>query len=164
MALGTYIAGAYTSTYNAVSVGQTNDGYTLGVSAKAEMIDSSDSYANTVLDYVYRGGQARLRFTAKEFTSGNQTILWPFGSFGVLSSTSGPIGRLASDIASAFVLTSTAGTPAAAAPATQTASKAIISPDYETQTLFDSRLRQLPVELMLLPYTSSSNVIFASRT
>jgi len=164
MALGTYISGAYTGTYNATAIGQTNDGYTLSVGAKAEMIDSSDAYANTTLDFVWRGGQARMRFTAKEFTAGNQAILWPYGSFGVLSSTSGPVGRLASDIAAAFVLTATANTPAATSPATQTASKAILSPDYETQTLFDSRLRQLPIELMLLPYTSSSNVIFASRT
>jgi hypothetical protein len=164
MALGTFIAGQYTSAFNSVAVGMTADGYKFRVGAKAQMIEASDAYADTLLDFVYRGGRAKMLWRAIEFTSGNQLAAWPFGAFGVISDTTTPIGRLASAIAAALVLTATAATPAASTPATMTSSKAILDPDYEVETLFDSRLREIPMQMILLPYTASTAVIFASKT
>jgi hypothetical protein len=75
-----------------------------------------------------------------------------------------PIGIRASDVASAVVLTSTPNTPAATAPATLTATYAILAPGQQSTLLFNSKLRRVPIFLQLLPYTSGSNVVWYSST
>jgi hypothetical protein len=80
---------------------------------------------------------------------------WPWGSLGVIFTAAAPIARLASAVAAAMVLTSTANTPAAASPASLTGSLSILAPNYPGSLLFDSRLREVPVRLALLPSVNS---------
>lgn len=54
-----------------------------------------------------------------------------------------------------MVLTATPNTPAAAAPASLTATASILAPNFDARLLFDSRLREVPVRLQLLPFSST---------
>jgi hypothetical protein len=160
MALGTFIAGAYTSTHGGVAVGITDDGFALQWSAKAQAIEKSDVYGDMMIDGVYRGSNWFLQFECMEYKSGPIAAAFPYGGFGV----HGVIGRLMSDVASAMVLTSTAGTPAVATPATLTATKAILAPGFDPNAQFSSRLRTMPVRLLLLPVDIGSGVMKSFTT
>jgi hypothetical protein len=155
MALGTFIAGRYTGTYNAVDVGLTEQGYRLRFQPRKQAINRTDAYGDTLLDNVYRGGNFSIQFVCQEYKAGSYTPAWPYGALGVM----GVIGRLDSDLAMAFVLTATASTPAALAPATLTASKAVLAEDSNVELLFNSELRQVPITLTVLPVDSGSGVI-----
>lgn len=159
MAIGTWIAGRYSATWNAQDVGITQDGYELRFGAKGERIDRTDVYSMTLLDFVWQGlGECTLSFKCTEYKAGVIATFWPYGAMGVIHTTAAPIARLASDIAQAIVLTATGNTPAAAAPATLTGSKALLSPDFPVSIVFDSRLRVTPVQLTLLPSVASGTL------
>jgi hypothetical protein len=164
MALDTFIAGRYAGTYNAVDVGITDDGYTLQQELMQEVIDESDAFGGTMLDYIYRGGNAFMRFTSKAYKPGSVSPFWPFGALGVGMTTAAPIGRLASNIAAAMVLTAVANTPAAAAPASLTASLAILAPNYSGELLYNSKLRKVPVRLQFLPSVSTGTLTWFTMT
>lgn len=162
MALGTFIAGRYSCTYNAVSVGITKDGYDLSQQAKGEVLNETDSYGETTLDWVYRGSECFLQFTSREYMAGSLSAFWPYGSPGFITSAATPIGLWASSLAKSIILTSTANTSAAAAPASLTATGAILAPNYDARLLFDSRIRNVPVRLQLLPYMSTNLVHYST--
>jgi hypothetical protein len=150
MALDTFIAGAYTGTYNAVDVGVTEQGYELQQESHAQEIGPSDAYGESVIDLVYRGGRVHLQFESKAYKAGSTTPFWPWGSLGVM----GVVGRLGSNVAAAQVLTATASTPAAASPASLTATLSILAPNNPARLLFSSVLRTVPVRLLCLPFSS----------
>ena len=112
MPLDTLIAGAYTTTYNAVSVGITRQGFELQQTLKQEVIAETDAHGEATIDYVYRGGDVHLQFICRAYKAGSTTPFWPWGALGTMSTAAAPIGRLASDVALITVLTSTAATPA----------------------------------------------------
>lgn len=164
MALDTFVVGRYAGTYNAVDVGITENGYETTLELKQENIDESDAYGAALLDYVYRGGNCSLEFDSKAYKAGSKTPFWPWGAWGGMATTAAPIGRLASAVASAMVLTAAANTPAAAAPATLTASKAILSPGFSGKLLYNSKLRRVPVKLCMLPSDSTGTVTWFAET
>lgn len=104
---------------------------------------------------IYRGGQVFLQFESMAYKAGSLTPFWPYGALGV----PGVIGRLASAVALSTVLTATAGTPAAAAPATLTCLNSLLAPNSPARLLFNSKLRKVPVRLAALAYDSGSSVI-----
>ncbi len=148
MAVDTFISGRYSGTYSAVDVGITEQGFELQQDSKAENIEESDAYGQSLIDFVYRGGQVSIQFDSLAYKAGSRTPFWPYGTFGL----AGIIGRLASNIALATVLTSTAGTPAAASPATLTATYSLLAPNNPARLLFSSKLRKVPVRLACLLY------------
>ena len=167
MALDTFISGRYTNAYNGVSVGITDNGFELQQDSSWEQISTSDAYGDSILDGVYRGGSVYLQFESKAFKNGSISPFWPWGSLGVMQTPAAPVGRLASDVASAMVLTAVAGTPAAvaASPNTLTGSKAILAPNSSGRLLFTSRLRQVPIRLVFLPTEpSTGTTIWFSTT
>jgi hypothetical protein len=166
VALGTLIAGRYSCTWNAVDTGYTRTGFELEFQYKHEVLDESDLYGLTTVDAVTRGCDGFLSATLREYKAGSTALLWPVGGgvLGKVFSTAKPAGLLASDQALALVLTSTANTPAAAAPATLTASKAWIAPNYNPRIILDSRLREVPIRMQLFPYASASDIILFSTT
>ena len=162
MALDNFVSGHYTCLYNAVGVGISNEGFDLHVMLKEELINESDAYGGSLLDYVYRGGDATVQYSAMAWKPGSIAPVWPWGALGQLLSTAAPIGRLASDVASAFLMTATANTPAALLAnncTTLTAAKAILAPGYDLSLLFNSKRRNVPCKLALLPYVAGSTVI-----
>jgi len=155
VALGTFIAGAYSATYNAVAIGITEQGIRLQFETKAEEIGESDAYGEMLIDFIFRGSRLSLVWEGLEYKAGSVLPFWPWGGLG----TPGVIGRLASNVAMALVMTSTTGTPAVATPATQTFSKAILSPNNNLELLYNSKLRKVPVKLTCLPYDSGGGTI-----
>ena len=165
MPLGEFVAGRYSATYDSANVGVTKDpGYELQQGSKAEMIDDTDAWAKSLIDWVYQGGDVNLQFTSREYLSGALTAFWPYGSLGVMATTAAPIGRLASDLAKAMVLTAAANTPAAAKPATLTGSLALLAPNFDARLLFYPKLREVPVRLALLPSVSTGTARWFSTT
>jgi hypothetical protein len=154
VALDTFVAGRYSNTYNAVDVGISDQGINLQQESRWEEIASSDAYGDSIIDGVYRGGNVFFDYECKAYKAGSQTPFWPWGTLGVMQAVGSaptPIGRLASGVASATVLTAVAGTPAATSPATLTASKSILAPNSPARLLFHTRLRQVPIRLLALP-------------
>ena len=72
--------------------------------------------------------------------------LSPWVAFGGVYAAATPIAMLGTAKAQALVLTAVANTPAAASPATLTATKSIISPDNNFQLIFNSTLREVPLK------------------
>lgn len=166
MALDVFVAGRYTNAYNSVDVGISTDGVELQQDSAAEFIDRTDAYGDSIIDWVYRGGNVFLQYEAKAYKAGSITPFWPWGALGVMQAvgtTPAPIGRLASDVAAATVLTALAGTPAASSPATLTASKSILAPNNPARLLFSSRLRTVPVRLQSLPTESVASGTTTTR-
>mgnify|MGYP000988842600 CR=1 FL=1 len=164
MALAGFISGPYSSTYNSVATGPTKDGYRITHQMGNQAIDQSDTYGDSLLDFVTRGGSVRITYTCLAYAGGISPI-YPFASsLWTLSAAATPIGRLASDIAQSLVLTSTASTPAAATPASLTATKAIVPPNFSVDLLYDSRLREVPVQLVFLPVASGGTVTWVTAT
>lgn len=175
MGLGTFIAGRYTGTYNAVDVGICKEGYELELDTELDDIGETDAWGGTVIDGIWRGGNCHLQFTSEEAGAGALASFWPYGgalgSAGVLgilvdtaAATPFPMGQLASNIALAMLLTVVAGTPAAASIATLTASKALLAKNYNGKLLFNSKLREVPVRLRCYPYTSGTVTQFFATT
>lgn len=155
MALDTFIAGRYSGTYSGADVGITRQGYNLQQESRWEEIAETDAYGLSIIDGVYRGGNCYIQLESKAYKAGSVAPFWPWGSLGVM----GTIARLASDVAASIVLTSTAGTPAAASPATLTGTKSILAPNNPASLLFNSVLREVPVRLLLLPYDAGGGAI-----
>lgn len=164
MALETLVSGRYSSTYNAVDTGVSEGGYELDQGASGETIDETDAFGGSVIDFIYRGGQVYMDFRSIAYKAGSVTPFWPWGALGVMLTAAAPLGRLASDVAMAHVLTSVANTPAAAAPATLTASKAILPPNYSAKLLYNSKLRTVPVRLLYLPVAVSTDIKWFTQT
>lgn len=154
MAIATFIAGQYAGTLNAVALGITEEGYELQLEPKSDTIERSDAYGDMMLDLIYRGTNYFLQTEFLEYKAGPIAAMQPWNSLG----GQGVIGRLGSDVATPLVLTATTGTPAAAAPATLTASLAILAPGSNPRAAFNSRLRTVPVRFVCLP-TSTLGIV-----
>lgn len=164
MAIATVVAGAYSSTYNAVDCGDfTEDGFELEIRTHGERVERTDKFGDSLLDIVHRGSSAFITFNSRVFKAGSLTPFYPWGSLGVIATTAAPIGRLASAVAAALVLTVVANTPAdGTTPSldTFTASKAILPDGANLRLLFSSRVRNVPVQLALLPSETTGTVTY----
>lgn len=163
-ALGTWIDGRYAGTYNAVSTGITENGYDLIIALKEEVIEESDVYGGSLMDYIYRGGNCQVRADCKEYMAGTTTPMWPWGSLGQMRTPTLPIGRLASGVGAALLLTATANTPAATAPATLTVTIAILAPGQQSTLNFNSRLRRVPLFFQAIPQDTAGTTTWFSTT
>jgi hypothetical protein len=166
MALEDFTTGAYTGVYNTFPLGLSREGYRIVHEVRQQNIEQSDGYGDSLIDYVTRGGNVSVNFTMMSFRKAiAASVLWPFAtSIYTLGTNAAPIGRLASDLARPFVMVVQANTPAAVigfGPATITAEKAIMAPGQSFEHLYDSRLREVPVRLSLLPYNNAATVAFA---
>ena len=166
MPLIVVVAGRYSGTWSGADVGiATDQGYVLTYVTHGEVVNRTDAYAQTTIEGIYQGADFSLQFVSKEYKTGSVRPSWPWGNDGsTLGFRLGVIGRRWTDVAQAMVLTSTAGTPAAAAPTSLTASLTIVSPNSNTDLSFTSKVREVPVKLTLIPDLVSSNVIWYSVT
>jgi len=149
MPLATIIAGRYSGTWNALSTGLAkDDGYRLIEEPKEQAINRSDAFAQTLIETIYQGVDWSVVFTMIEYNAGAvSTVISPWAALGLL----GVIAQLGSALAKPFVLTSTVGTPAAASPATLTATLAKLAPNTNTEIGFGPNGREVPVRLQFLP-------------
>ena len=166
MALGVLVAGAYTGTWNSVALGLTRTGFTIANTTKAEIINETDGYGLTTIDWIYRGMDVFCQYNCREYKAGPIGAFWPWGGnqMGRVVTAAVPIGSLASGAAKPFVLTVTANTPAAGAPATITGLLSLLAPNFDAQLLYDSRLREVPIRMQFLPYASSTDILCFTQT
>ena len=163
MAQNGFIAGEYTCTYDGVTLGETESGFTLEVTYEYEQI-IADNLGGSIQDGVYRGGQAYISATVME--PDKAAVLEAFtphiGSAGVtdlgkIRESGNPIGKLATSFSKALVLTVVANTPASGAGgiATVTASKACLAPNMPLSALFTTNSRRIPFRFQLYPFTDT---------
>lgn len=167
MALGSFVAGRYVASYDppgaatAADLGITQDGWQLFLSYAKQLVQTTDAYGDTVIEAIGRGiSNCRLDALALEWKVGVLTALFPYqttppGITGAGVIELGTIGTLDSAKGGILILTATAGTPAAASPATVTATQAAIRENNDIQIAFDSRLRTIPLSFRVFPYLDS---------
>lgn len=171
MALGLFYAGPYTASYDpagvaaAVSLGITRQGYFVGVQHRMQNIDESDTYGRTLIEQIYQGTLCTLDMELLEWSLGLRSAN-PFQTTAMATGAGnlslGTIGTLGTDSAGIIILTSTAGTPSAAAPATWTATFALIHEDFDLRWLYGPTHRTLPMRFRILPYSSSGVKFFVT--
>lgn len=159
-----FAAGPYAVTFNSSSLGLfvgDLQAPTVEVQTKTQPIDNSDKYGRTTLGALHQGADAFFQGTFMEWNTAQKAALWPFGVLGVVGTHGGDLY----DLAQALVLTAQAGTPAATSgPATLTASKACLAPNFNTRFLFSSVLREVPIRLQLFPYLNVSTPVHFTTT
>jgi hypothetical protein len=153
MALAAVIAGPFGAAWGSgpTSLGMTEDGIKLRQQVAKQLI-TSDSYGDSVIDGVFRGGQVFLTMVGIEYSAAIAGM-WPYGTFGVM----GQVGRLdfGSSIAQQAVLTAVAGTTAATVPATLTAAQTAPDENMNAELQFAARGRYVPITLRCYPYSST---------
>lgn len=147
----TFIAGPYTVTYNGNSLGILEDAAPLDM-LNSQIEITGDNEGDTIQDTILRGNRVYMDMVLQEYdAAGAAAAFWPWNA---AVGTLGQAGRLGSSIAQALVLTAVAGTTAT--PASLTFSKALLAPNFNVRTLFGTRLRQVPIRFMFLPFTHSA--------
>lgn len=166
MALAAAIAGPYGGVWDSIDYGQTQDGFRVMLRAAKELV-RSNSYGDSVLDAVYRGGECFITFAGIEYgklddvNAGglNVSILWPYGALGVM----GQVGRLdsGSSLVGSSVLTRVSSSTSAT-PTSLTAAQTMLSEDHNLDLLMATKHRIVPLTLRAYPYTSTGDRWFAT--
>lgn len=155
----TLIAGQYSVTWNSVAMGIMEGDQsvpTIEAQAESEPVASTDKYGRMNVDDVYLGANAFAQFVCYEYRAGTKACWWPWGSSMWLT---GVVARLGYSLSQALVLTAIAGTPAAASPATLTASKSLLAFGYNTKLLYGPTIRKVPIRLRLYLYDTAGGAL-----
>lgn len=161
------VSGPYSSTYTVgasmlpFGVGDDN-GYEIAVTIAGEAIEATDAFAKTMVEGIYQGQNWRLRFRGLEWKSGLLAALQIFGGLtiqsgnaqGVLAPGLGAIGDRWTKYCSTLILTSLLGAYPPTTPTSLTALSAGIAPNSQSTFNMTSAMRQLPLEMALLPYSA----------
>lgn len=156
------VSGPYTATWSGFALGtQNDDGYVLTGTYQGQEINASDAYGMTLVEAIWRGLNWRMRFRSLEFNkSGVLSLIQEFGSTGPAQSTLTPtlarIGERWSTFANPLVLSAILGNPPTM-PQTLTAANAAIAPQSNIEMLMTSKMREVPFEMVLLPYNVSGS-------
>lgn len=174
MALGAFIAGRYSTTWDppgvvaAADLGLMRQGYELSWNTAVEAINQTDAYGDMFIDGVYRGiSSCALQSEALEYKASTLSAITPWSTLaptGASALTPGVIARLMSDVAGVVIATATAATPAASSPATLTATYTILQEGFDIRLLLDSKLRYVPIRFRILPYDDSGTITFFTTT
>ena len=173
------ISGPYTGTWAGSALGtQNDDGFVLTGAYQGQEVSASDAYGQTLVEAIFRGINWRLRFTGLEWSRpGILAAMQAFGSsqtptntftphlggLGAGSLGSSTIGQRFSAFAQPLVLNNILpvqafGTGPGANPtfiATLTAAGAVLAPQSNIQSMLTSKLREAPIEMVLLPYQAT---------
>lgn len=157
------IAGEYTGTWNSNAIGLTEDGFNITWSFSKEEV-MADSYGDTVLDAVYRGGNMFVEFTCKAYRAAAIAgMIWPYSAtFGAV----GIVGQMDvnSSLAKSLVLTDIAGTPATTFPADWTFHSTILDNEHEVAFALNNRHRVIPIRLRCYPTDVSASIRWFTTT
>lgn len=173
MALGNFVGGRYSSTYqkpagspqgsdaSPVALGLVEKGYTLSFSHAKDLITDTDGYGKMVVDALTQGiGNVFLGGVWKEWlaqqlvvASPYQAAAWPATGAGYFGP--GLVGLLDTTVAGGVVLTATTGTAAATSPASATFTYAITAEGFEQQLMFGPEHRKLPFRFRIYPYVQT---------
>jgi hypothetical protein len=149
MYAGQILAGQYTVTWNAVPLGimQGDEGVPSIVHrASARMVENSDAYGDSQIGGVYRGARGRYMSRCLEYMTGTIAAMWPWGP---AVGDVGIVGRDIYELAAPLVLTKVAGQSVNLIPATLTAAKAILAPDFDINLRYGPLVREVALEMIL---------------
>lgn len=166
--LGSFVAGAYTATLqfsgsSALAMGLLEEGWWLTWDPKWDPINKSDAYGSSTLDLFWQGLDMHVAGVALEWKTNVIRAMQPMNGWagtGASAFNLGTIGAAASDNSGILVLSSTANTPAAASPTSVTFSQTINIDS--TKILFGPVHRTMPLNLQVLPYSSTGIKLFSS--
>jgi len=160
-------SGPYTAAWDASILGtQNDDGYVLSCTVQGQEVNETDQFGQTLVEGVYRGQNWRVRLRGLEYKLGLLRILQTFGRLAGPSATLAPtltglvlnglptvnVGDLWTNYCGTLLLTAILGNPPTT-PQSLTASNAGIAPQQTTEMMFTSKVREVPLEMVLIPYT-----------
>src|SRR5262245_28006223 len=153
------VSGPYTGTWNALPIGtNSDDGYELSATIQGQEVNETDAYGMTLVEAIYRGFNWRIRGRNLELTkTAPYSVLLMFGqtgAAGVLSPALLNIGDRWSKFCQTLVLTALLGNPPTT-PQSLTALNSGVAPQSQSALLMTSKVRELPIEWVLLPYTAA---------
>ncbi len=153
------ISSPATGLWNALPLGvQNDDGFELQATLAGQEVNLTDQYGMTLVEAIWRGQNWRVRFRGLEFDkTGLLAILQMFGMSGAarsLTPTLGVIGDRWTKYCKTLLLTSILADPPAF-PNTITALSSGFAPNTNMNTLITSKVREMPLELCLLPYSTT---------
>jgi hypothetical protein len=132
------------------------------------MISESDAYGLMAVDAVYRGiSDVFVQATMLEWKAASVVAALPYNAMGVSGATTlepGVVARLDSDVAGTMVWSATAATPAAAAPATMTATYAVVAEGFDVKWALNSKLRKLPIRWRCYAYNDAGTIKILTAT
>ncbi len=165
MSMGEFIAGRYTSAYNALALGQVADGYRLSHQFFKRLI-TGDAGAQTPQNAVYQGREQFLAFRLIEAKkAGVAPLVEPYantpgtpltlGLIGQLDVGYGESGGTVPGASKAMVLTAVTGTAAhIAGEASFTVNHSVLSEGFPVEVLLAPDLREVPVRMRCYPNAS----------
>jgi hypothetical protein len=140
---------------------QNDDGFELSCTIQGQEINASDAYGQTLVEAIHRGQNWRLLFRGLEWNkTGLLNILQQFGSTGAAGTLTPQllvIGDRWSKYCQTLLLTAILGNPPTI-PQTLTAPAAGFAPNSRTAFNVTSKLREMPLEMILLP-TANAGII-----
>lgn len=156
-----FIAGPYTWTFDTSPLGVVEDAPRL-TARFGSIVVTGDNLGDTIQTVLNRGGNLYLDMVLQEYNqAGAIKAFWPnkTGSQSVEANIGTiPAANLGCERSSGE-LKGTKVTGSCASPDIWTASKAMLAPDYDISFLLGSRLRNVPISLLLLPDASGNYIV-----
>ncbi len=162
-------SGPYTGQWNSGALGVLNDdGFRLTCTVQGQEVNETDVYGLTLVEAIYQGQNWRCRLVGLEWsntvvdpnknTRGLLGLLQMFGA-GVANLPLEPIllniGDRWSKFCQSLVLSAILSNPPTT-PQSLTALGAGLAPQQASNTMMTSKVRELPLELVFLPYVAVS--------
>jgi hypothetical protein len=156
------ISGPASGTWNALPLGTLDDnGYELQCTVQGQEINASDAFGMTLVEAIYRGQNWRLNTRGLEWAkTGQLGLLQMFGQTGSTSTLTPEtinVGDRWSKYCQSLVLTSILANPPSI-PQTLTALLAGLAPQMQASFNLTSKMREMPLSLVLLPYSAGGSV------
>jgi len=145
-----HISGPYAWSYNSFTLGVMNDAPRLRFSNSVDTI-VGDNLGDTIQDGVFRGHNLYVDLILNEFNAAAaQEAFWPYAN------TFGRIGQVGDRLLTyAKRLEATAIDPTIVVPTYLRMERAILAPGFEMSLLYGSRHRNVPLQLLCLPFVES---------
>ena len=161
------ISGPYVGSFLALPIGVLNDdGYELMATLTGQELAETDAFGLTLVEAIYRGQNWRARLRGVEwFQLGLLTLLQQFGQTdvaGTLSPQLSAIGTRWTTFNGTLLLTAILGNPPSQ-PQSLTALSTGFAPNSQSAFNMTSKVREMPLELVLFPYSFGGfNIPFSS--
>ena len=154
-----FIAGPYNWNYDGQSLGVLADAPRLRFSFTAEEV-RGDNLADTIQALINRGGSMYLDLILQEWDNTKaQLLMWPFsatrGYIGTATLGEAGFAAIGCQI-SGKVLTATAAASSCASPSYWGFPNVVMAPNQDVSYLMGSRLRNVPISLLVLPVISTA--------
>lgn len=158
------VSGPYLGTFNSRALGVLNDdGFVITCTVRGQSVEETDQLGLTLVEGVYRGQNWRCRLRGLEWENGLLNALQMFGQTVAGGDTLDPtlspaghrnIGALWTTYCKPMVLTAILGDPPSSTQSL-TATNAGLAPEQQSEFMMTSKVRELPLEFVFLPYTTT---------